>query len=182
MKQYWENKNVAPTFMVGYKWGMNPHATAWRDRLQGFSDERGTALVIAMIFLGLLTTIGIYALLSTSTELIGSASYKSNKEAFYAAEGAIEYVKGDGYYFTTKGTLDFPENILDSHPNITLAAEDTDATGTIKYITSGNPPPGYGFSAKDTMSSYFMIEATGTSRAGVQNTQEEGVAKILPKG
>ena len=186
IKKYGEKKNVAPTFMVGNStgslWGMNPHATAWRDRLQGFSDERGTALVIAMIFLGLLTTIGIYALLSTSTELIGSASYKSNKEAFYAAEGAIEYVKGDGYYFTTTGTLNIPDP---AHPNAaarSLEAEDTDATGTIRFIAQGNPPPGYGFSAKDTMSRYFVIEATGTSRADVQNTQEESVAKILPKG
>ena len=26
--------------MVGYQWGMNPHATAWRDRIQGFSGEK----------------------------------------------------------------------------------------------------------------------------------------------
>ncbi|MCC6544613.1 MAG: pilus assembly PilX N-terminal domain-containing protein [Nitrospirae bacterium] len=146
------------------------------------NEERGTALVIAMVFLGLLTTIGLYALLNSTTELTSSANYRGNKEAFYAAEGAIEYVKGDGYYFTTKGTLNVPDN---NHPTVaarSLASAGTIATGSIRYMNSGNPPPGYGFSAKDTMSNYFVIDATGTSSSGAQSVQEEGVAKILPKG
>ena len=144
-------------------------------------NEKGTALIIAMIFLGLLTTIGFYAIFNSSTELTSSARYKSDKEAFYAAEGAIEYVKGDGYYFTTKTTMNFPDA---AHPTVAaqdLSAAGTDATGAVTFTTSGNPPPGYGFSAKDTMASYFVNDATGTSQAGVQNIQEEGIAKILPK-
>jgi len=153
-----------------------------RTYLQIFNDKSGTALVIAMVFLGLLTTIGLYALLDSTTELTSSASYRGNKEAFYAAEGALEYVKGDGHYFTTRGTLNIPDN---NHPTAaaqSLAAAGTDATGSITYLNNGNPPPGYGFSANYTMSGYFVIEATGTSNSGAQNTQEEGVAKILPKG
>ncbi len=150
--------------------------------LMKLNNENGTALVIAMVFLGLLTTIGLYALLDSTTELTSSAGYRGNKEAFYAAEGALEYVKGDGYYFTTKATLNFPDN---NHPAAAahdLSASGTDATGSVTYLNSGNPPPGFGFSAKDTISGYFVIEATGTSASGAQNTQEEGVAKILPKG
>lgn len=147
-------------------------------------NEKGTALVIAMIFLGLLTTIGIYAIYNSSSELRTSGRYKSDKEAFYAAEGAIEYVKGDGYYFTTKTSMNFPDNDASPHPTVaarSLASNGTDASGKITYVTSGNPPPGYGFSAKDTQSNYFVIEATGTSQAGNQSTQEESVAKVLPK-
>lgn len=148
------------------------------------TNENGTALIIAMVFLGLLTTIGLFAIFNSTTELTSSARYKSNKEAFYAAEGAIEYVKGDGYYFTTKATMTFPDNDLDPHPVAAardLSAQGTTATGTVTYINAGNPPPGYGFSAKDTSASYFVIESTGTSQAGVQSIQEENVAKILPK-
>jgi len=148
------------------------------------SNENGTALIIAMIFLGLLTTIGLFAIFNSSTELTSSARYKSNKEAFYAAEGAIEYVKGDGYYFTTRTTMAFPDNDLNPHPDVDardLSAQGTTATGAVTYINSGNPPPGYGFSAKDTSASYFVIEATGTSPAGARSIQEENIAKILPK-
>lgn len=148
------------------------------------SNENGTALIIAMVFLGLLTTIGLYAILNSTTELTSSARYKSDKEAFYAAEGSIEYVKGDGYYFSTKDTIAFPDNDADPHPNPAardLSAQGTTATGTVTFITQGNPPPGFGFSAKTTSASYFLVEATGTSQAGVQSIQEEGVAKILPK-
>lgn len=144
-------------------------------------NEKGTALIIALVFLGLLTTLGLYAVLNSSTELTTSARYKSDKEAFYAAEGAIEVVKGDGHYFTTKTQMLIPDS---THPTVAarnLASNGTNATGTITYTTSGNPPPGYGFSAKDAMSNYFVIRATGTSQAGVQNNQEEGIAKILPK-
>ena len=148
------------------------------------SNEKGTALIIALVFLGLLTTLGLYAVLNSSTELTSSARYKSDKEAFYAAEGAIEMVKGDGHYFTTKDPAS-PMPIPDpAHPIEAardLSAEGTNATGTITFTNQGNPPPGYGFSAKDAMSSYFVIEATGTSQAGIQNIQEEGTAKILPK-
>ena len=35
--------------------------------LQIFNDKSGTALVIAIVFLGLLTTIGLYALLDSTT-------------------------------------------------------------------------------------------------------------------
>jgi len=154
----------------------------WKTYTLILDDESGTALVIAMVFLGLLTTIGLYALLNSTTELTSSARYRGDKEAFYAAEGALEYVKGDGYYFTTKGTLNFPDN---NHPTAaarSLQSAGTDAGGSVKYLNNGNPPPGYGFSVKDTMSGYFVIEATGTSGSGMQNVQEEGVAKILPKG
>ncbi len=143
--------------------------------------QDGTALIVAMIFLVLLTTIGIYTIFTSYTELTTAAKYKSNKEAFYAAEGAIEYIKGDGYYFTTTGTLAFPDS---NHPSLSarsLQAEGTNATGTITYITSGNPPPGYGFSAKSQKARYFVIKATGTSKDGTTDTQKEVVAKILPK-
>ena len=154
----------------------------WKTYIRILDDESGTALVIAMVFLGLLTTIGLYSLLNSTTELTSSARYRGDKEAFYAAEGALELVKGDGFYFTTKGTINFPDN---NHPTVaarSLQAGGTDATGSVKYLNNGNPPPGYGFSVKDTMSGYFVIEATGTSGSGMQNVQEEGVAKILPKG
>ena len=145
------------------------------------SNEKGTALIIALVFLGLLTTLGLYAVLNSSTELTTSARYKSDKEAFYAAEGAIEMVKGDGHYFTTKTQMPTPDP---AHPTVAardLSSNGTTATGTITYTSSGNPPPGYGYSAKDAMSNYLIITATGASQAGVQNNQEEGWAKILPK-
>lgn len=150
-------------------------------QLLNLLNQRGTALIAALIFLGLLTTLGLYAVFNSTTELTSSARYKSDKEAFYAAEGAIEYIKGDGYYFTTKTFINFPDA---AHPTIAardLSSGGTNATGKVSYITSGNPPPGYGFSAKDTMSSFFDIDANGTSQSGLQNKQEEGVAKILPK-
>src|SRR3970282_2769099 len=110
---------------------------------------------LSLVLVRLLPTLGLYAVLNSSTELTSSARYKSDKEAFYAAEGAIEMVKGDGHYFTTKTQLAIPDP---AHPTVAardLSSNGTDATGTITYTTFGNPPPGYGFIAKGAMSSYF---------------------------
>jgi len=144
-------------------------------------DQRGVALVVALLLLMVFTTIGFLALLNSTSGIREASSYKSNKEAFYAAEGAIEYIKGDGYYFITNSTKSFPDPAHPTSAARDLSAAGTNASGTVTYITSGNPPPGYGFSAKDTRASYYSIEATGTAQDGTTSTQEEGVAKILPK-
>ena len=102
-------------------------------------------------------------------------------EARYAAEGGIEAVKNDGYYATTTTTLNFPATANPTISARNLSLNGSNATGTVRYVTSGNPPPGYGFSAKDASASYFVIDATGTSPSGTQDAQEEMIARILPK-
>jgi hypothetical protein len=138
-------------------------------------------LILALILLAVMTLAGMAAIYTSSQELRRSSNHRSTREAFYASEGAIEAVKNDGFYATTLTTVTFPAA---NHP--TPAARDltlgtTTANGTIRFVTSGNPPPGYGFSAKDSSASFFVIEAAGTSQAGVIDTQEELVARILPK-
>jgi hypothetical protein len=144
-------------------------------------NEKGAVLIIAMVLLGILTFIGLAAIFNTSLELRSSGTYMNTKKTFYTTEGAIEAVKNDGHYATTTTTMAFPDP---AHPNIgarDLTIGHVSVTGTLRYVTSGNPPPGYGFSAKDSSANYFVVEATGTNGADVQITQEEMVARILPK-
>ena len=143
-------------------------------------NERGVVLVVAMVLLAVLTFVGLAAIFNSSVELRRSGDYRTAMEVFYSAEAAIETIKNDGYYATTTTSMDFPAAAHPDPDARSLALGDTTASGTIRFVTSGNPPPGYGFSAKDSSASYFIIEATGTA-SGVTHTQEELTARILPK-
>ena len=52
--------------------------------------ERGAALLIALVALGLVSAIGLSLLLVTDTEMRVAGYYSESREAMYAAEGALE--------------------------------------------------------------------------------------------
>lgn len=58
----------------------------------GDSDEGGVALVIVMMTMTLLTALGTVLALATITETAIAANYRDAAEAFYAAEGGVEFV------------------------------------------------------------------------------------------
>jgi PilX N-terminal len=53
-------------------------------------DERGVALVLAMMAVLLLATLGLALTAATATELMIAANYRIGQEAFYAADAAAE--------------------------------------------------------------------------------------------
>jgi len=63
-----------------------------RTRLAG---EQGTALVIALMSVLLLTALGAAVIMVTNTETSISANYKNSTEALYAADAAVERVVQD---------------------------------------------------------------------------------------
>jgi hypothetical protein len=63
-----------------------------RTRLAG---EEGTALVIALMAVMLLTALGAAVIMVTNTETSISANYKNSTEALYAADAAVERVVQD---------------------------------------------------------------------------------------
>lgn len=63
-----------------------------RRRLAG---EEGTALVIALMAVLLLTALGAAVVMVTNTETSISANYKNSQEALYAADAAVERVVQD---------------------------------------------------------------------------------------
>jgi hypothetical protein len=68
------------------------HMTSVRRRLAG---EKGTALVIAMMAVMLLTALGAAVIMVTNTETAISANYKNGQEALYAADAGVERVMQD---------------------------------------------------------------------------------------
>jgi Tfp pilus assembly protein PilX len=58
--------------------------------LVGLRDERGNALVVALLMLVVLTLLGIAALSTSTVELQISGNDKVTKKAFYSADGGTE--------------------------------------------------------------------------------------------
>ena len=58
-------------------------------------DERGVALIIALMATMLLTALGIAVVMVTSTETQIAANFRDGQEALYAADGGIERVVQD---------------------------------------------------------------------------------------
>jgi hypothetical protein len=54
-------------------------------------NERGIALIVAMVMLVLLTMVGIFALNTSSTELHIVGNYRNTEEAFFAADAGVAY-------------------------------------------------------------------------------------------
>ena len=58
-------------------------------------DERGTALIIALMAMMLLTALGAAVVMVSSTETHISSNYRNGQEALYAADAAVERVMQD---------------------------------------------------------------------------------------
>jgi hypothetical protein len=57
--------------------------------------ERGSALVVAMLSLMLLTALGLSLMLTTAAEMTIAANFRDGQEAFHAADAAIERAMQD---------------------------------------------------------------------------------------
>ena len=56
--------------------------------------EQGIALVIALLAMGVLTSVGFALMLSSSTETLIHANFRSSSIAFYASWGGVEEARG----------------------------------------------------------------------------------------
>jgi hypothetical protein len=64
-------------------------------RRRDWRDERGVALIIALLATVLLTALGIGLVLLTNTETVITANYRDGQEALYAADAGVERVVQD---------------------------------------------------------------------------------------
>ena len=72
-----------------------PTTTTSRRTLARARDERGSALVVALLSLLLLTALGLALTLTTTTEVAISANHRMGQEAMNAADAAIERAMQD---------------------------------------------------------------------------------------
>lgn len=81
-------------------------------------NERGMALVIALVMLVLLTMLGAWALDTSSTDLRISGNSKTTQIAYYAAEAGVGYASNrvvlENSYVATGASVTIPDQTLDN--------------------------------------------------------------------
>ncbi len=140
-------------------------------------DEKGAALVMALVMLMLMSVLGTVMYKVTDHEVRISRNYSWKQDAFYAADSAVEYAQADAniYKDIGLGTISIPV------VGVSLATGATDATGTVKFLASGNPPMGLGVDATMFQGNYYLIKVTGTGRSNSTLGLESSVVRIVPR-
>src|SRR6188472_2401357 len=97
-------------------------------RSTGRSDERGAALLMALITAALITAIATTMVMSSSTDLLITGSHRASAETMYAAEAAAQRAIGELATIADWNTVlaSPPGNVLSSFDDgqTTIAAAD----------------------------------------------------------
>ncbi|MBW2075601.1 MAG: pilus assembly PilX N-terminal domain-containing protein [Deltaproteobacteria bacterium] len=133
------------------------------------NNERGMALVIALVLLCVLTIIGVAAINTSTVEILISGAEKETGEAFYAADGGIQYA------LQQVATVVDPAgsyNLTDTNVTISFARE-TDLSQTQRAGTSIS----FGAKPLKKYQKVYTITSASTTR-GSKTIEAEATAEV----
>lgn len=145
-------------------------------------NEKGVALVLAMVMLVLMTILGVLALSTSTTEIGISGNYKMAQEIFYTADAAIERAQTDSAIYSTivPGTCNsWP--VCGGGSTTPWSISGNTANVSVDYLTSGSLPPGSGSDPEIFQAYYFLATTTASGANGSEYMVESQVARIVPK-
>lgn len=149
-----------------------------------YTNQKGTALVIALLVMVTATVIAVAANFTATTEVAISGNQRLSTQDFFTADGGLELMKSyflDNFCFpsiigTTRGVgPDLVALGLDNTPFVNLGL-DTDQTA-VTYVFSGNPPKGRGISALYFKGNYYRARSVTPNATNL----EEEFCLISPK-
>jgi len=157
------------------------------DRL--LRNEDGSAIILALMILVLLTVIGIAGSNSTRTEMKIASNDKFHKITFYAAEAARAYVQAKidlyGPDNITVGSSHWFPNNSDPYVQYTSALEGEytlntfqSFTGDVAYIGFSDPPLGSGYQAGKFRSHRYTMTCTGNGPRNSSRQIQAGFYRI----
>ncbi len=133
--------------------------------------KRGMALITSILVLLVVTVLGLSAMQIGSTEGLVSGSFRSSEDAFYAADGGLNWIRTVPTYFNATAQS-FPTG-GDVVP--------VSASGTIQPNGTGPPPVGKGLSAVYFGSQYYRITSVGTAPSNTQSRVQARVSQVVPR-
>jgi hypothetical protein len=127
-------------------------------------NERGAALVIALLMLAVTSIIGIAAGRTSEVELQISNNLIQYKLAFYAADAGTAYVAANPSFYgndniTVSGYKDFP-NDADPSEEYTLSSGQS-VNGDVEYLGDSTPPRGSGYAADKFKAHNYQMTCNG---------------------
>ncbi len=140
-----------------------------------FGNQQGFALVLAMGMLTILSILGAMVLSNSSTEVGISGNYRTSREAFFAAERAIDYAMGNSEIVKSTTTVDLNNTsltpALNHATNLTLGSTglNPDAANQVINLGPGLLPVRLRANYGDKFgANYYLISVTGARFSGGQ--------------
>lgn len=152
-------------------------------------NEDGSAIVLALMILVLLTIIGISASNTTNTEVQIASNDKFHKITFYAAEAARAYVTANIALYgpdniTPSSPHYFPNN---SDPYVQITSEPSEPyslnsvqsfTGFVEYTGFSAPPRGSGFEVGKFKAHRYEMTCNGYGPRNAESRVQAGFYRI----
>lgn len=135
-------------------------------------NEKGMALVLAMVMLVLLTLIGFAAVNNSASEIALSGNYRLAADSFYVAEAGLNSAMANDLIFTSTTTGVF------STTSVTVGNKTATLSST--FLQSTTVPPGSGTGVNTAGSAnLYLVTSTGMSWTGTSK-QQAVAAKLIP--
>ncbi len=148
--------------------------------MNSIRNEKGVALVMAMVMLVLMSILGALAISTSTTEIGISGNYKNSQVAFYTADAAIERAQTDSSIYSSivPGSVEsWPSG---SGANTWNIGSNT-ASVRVEYLTSGALPPGSGSDPESFQAYYFLATVTAAGPNNSEYSAEAQMARVVPK-
>jgi hypothetical protein len=142
-------------------------------------NERGVALVVAVLVMITATFLGIAAVMTSDIEVRISGNQRTLEKAFYAADAGID--EGVAWLINNVGTSPPADMEL---PTMNGTRHDFDTGCYSQYrITdvkySSHPPPGWELTMFE--SRYYRVNSIGTGPANASKEIEITASRVFPK-
>ena len=147
------------------------------------NNRSGSALVVGLIMIIVMTLIALAASYSSIFEIQISGNKRGSTDAFYSADAGFNTI---GSYVQNFDLGKYDPVLHTYNPfNDPTIPNPTNAVATITYVpTQSGPPRGTGFSAVNLGYAYYQILSTGNDQATVSSpstAQVQGeVVRLLP--
>jgi hypothetical protein len=151
---------------------------------EGSLRQRGAILVTVMLLLLVVSTLGLAALVMASLELQMSANFQHQERAFQAAEFAIEQALRSPD-LSTAHTMASPKQLpaAGADPLVPGSATDTYRYSLYYDTSAGSTAVPDGAALGPGIAAYhFIIEATGRSSRGAEDTHTQSFYVLVPAG
>jgi Tfp pilus assembly protein PilX len=144
-------------------------------------DQKGAALVIALIMIVVLTLIGLASTFTSNFEIKLSGNKRGSTDAFYGAESGAQIAQSNVGYFSYTTNTSTP--VLNPNPTnaVVTINRELNADGTPRQ----DAPRGTGISATSFEFEHHLVQSAGQDQVEValvraQCTLEEKVVRLLP--
>lgn len=153
-------------------------------KLSLIKNQKGMAMVLALIMIIVLTLIGLASTFTSTFEIKLSGNKRGITDAFYSADSGVQVVMANIENFDLPGKYENNKYNPFKDPN---NSNPTQAKVEITYIPSQQgPPKGLGFSATGNYEfNYYLIESTGYDQSEISPmkskcTIQQKVVRLIP--